>query len=219
MAGSLLTILSLATSLAHADVHAQPQNEDDFGSIVRVSAPGENVNQLWAHADPSDGQHLIACGSFQYPQSSVWQGYIYSSPDSGATWQRTLLDDSTRWVTEASCAYGENGRAYFADGESDTSTGRPRHEWGHLQLFTSDDHGMTWKRAGRRGFVDWTVLASLPADREHAASLIIFGNAAADKPGHWWKRRPVALEVTDGGRSISGLVTPTIVSKETLIYR
>src|SRR6266699_2141037 len=109
---------------------AQSAKSDEvaLGPVVRASAPGENVNQIWAHADPTDGRYLIACGSLTYPQLNVWQGYVYASSDAGATWRRTLLDDSTQWVTEESCAYGENGEAYFAAGESDTSTGQPRHE-------------------------------------------------------------------------------------------
>jgi len=88
-----------------------------LGPIVRVSAPGENIRQVWAYADPTDGQHLIACGFFSSPQQNATYGYVYSSADAGATWRRTLLDDSTKWVTEESCTYGENGGAYFADGE------------------------------------------------------------------------------------------------------
>jgi len=38
------------------------------------------------------------------------------------------------------------------------------------------------------------------------------GNLAADRPGHFWERHPVALEATDGARSISRLVTPSIGS-------
>src|SRR6266853_2049983 len=92
-----------------------------LGDIVRATGPSENVEQIWVHADPTDGQHLIACGSLSYPRLNIVHGYIYSSSDAGATWQQSLLDDSTRWVTEASCTYGEGGHAYFADGESDTS--------------------------------------------------------------------------------------------------
>jgi len=177
------------------------------GLIVPVSRAGENVQQIWAHSDPDDGQHLIACGYFSRPHLNLTHGYVYSSADAGVTWHRTLLDDATAWVTEESCTYGNDGQAYFADGESDTSTGQPRHEWGHLQLFRSTDHGMSWTRGGtrREGWVDWTYLAALPADADHFASLVVFGNQATDRPGHWWKQQPIALEAANGAGNISGV--------------
>jgi len=146
------TLFAFTFSMLACAQDAKP-DEAALGPVVRISAPGESIKQLWAYADPSDDQHLIACGSFAHPQlEHVWQGYLYSSADAGATWHRTLLDDATRWVSEVSCTYGQEGAAYFVAGESDTSTGKPRHPWGHLQLFTSQDHGMTWTRAGRRQF-------------------------------------------------------------------
>ena len=179
-----------------------------MGPIVQVSTAGEDIQQIRAYADPADGQHLMTCGFFSNSQANVGYGYVYASADAGTTWRRALLDDSTRWVSEESCTYGDNGRAYFADGQSDTSTGEARHEWGHLQLYTSDDHGMNWQRAGRRaeGWVDWTFLAALPRDQYHASSLIIFGNGATDHLGHWANKRPVALEADGDANLTAGLV-------------
>jgi hypothetical protein len=189
-------------------------DEVRLGPIIRVTGAEEIILYPWAHADPTDGRHLMTCGSLSYRNMKVVHAFIYSSADSGATWQRTLLDDSTRWVTEVSCTFGQEGRAYFADGESDTTTGEPRHEWGHLQLFASDDRGMSWARAGRRaeGFVDWTYLAVTPAIPEHPETLVIFGNQAADTLGHWWKQRPVALGATDRARTISKPTAPKKIS-------
>ena len=208
---------TLVLSIVPSSIQAQPSGGVDLGPSVRVSLSGERIDQIWAHADPRDGQHLIACGYFSYPHLNVKYGYVYSSFDAGTSWRRTLLDDSTRWVTEESCAYGEKGHAYFVDGESDTSTGEPHHRWGHLQLFVSDDHGMTWKRAGRRaeGFVDWPFLVAIPADRKHSTSLVMFGNEATDRIGHWWDQRPVALTATGDARTISGLIAPTTSSIRT----
>src|SRR5882762_2734513 len=187
-------------------------DEVRLGSIVRASGAEENILYPWAHADPADANHLMVCGSRSYPNKKILHAFVYASADSGATWQRTLLDDSTRWVTEASCTYGQDGHAYFADGESDTTSGEPRHEWGHLQLFESNDQGMTWGRAGRRagGFVDWTFLAAIPGTQERPPALVIFGNAAADSRGHWVKSGPVTLTATDGART---LTTPTAPRK------
>lgn len=176
-----------------------------MGPIVMVSHPGEGIRQLWAYADPTDARHLIACGMFDDKPANSSYGYVYSSSDGGASWHRTLLDNATRWVSEENCAFGKDGRAYFAAGESDTSTGFPRHEWGHLQLYFSQDHGETWKPAGRREFVDWTILVALPTDKLHPEKLAIFGNNAADREGHWSGRRPVAFDVSDSGNKFSEL--------------
>src|SRR5260370_31786051 len=113
------------SSLACAQTATPP--EVVLGPIVRANAPGEDVQEVWAYADPADGRHLIACGRLSHPQLNAFYGYVYSSSDAGATWQRTALDDSTSFVSEESCTYGETGVAYFVAGESDTSTSTPRH--------------------------------------------------------------------------------------------
>ena len=183
-----------------------------MGPLVQVSAPGENIQMVWAYADPTDGRHLITCGMFSDARTNSSYGYVYASSDGGATWRRTLFDNATRWVSEEACTFGNNGRAYFADGESPTSTGIPRHEWGHLQLFFSQDHGETWKPAGRREWVDWTMLVATPADKQHPEKLVIFGNLAADKEGHWFEQQPVALEATENAQKLSGLMPATVTS-------
>jgi hypothetical protein len=200
------------SSLASAQTATPP--EVVLGPIVRANAPGEDVHEVWAYADPADGRHLIACGGLSHPQLNAFYGYVYSSTDAGATWQRTVLDDSTAFVSEESCTYGETGVAYFVAGESDTSTGTPRHEWGHLQLFVSADHGMSWKRAAIRadGWLDWTQMAAIPKDQATPASLAIFANAGTDKLGHWWEKRPVVLQASGDAQSLSGLVAPPIRS-------
>ena len=206
------SVLLIASAIACGQV---PSPHDVvLGPNIRVGRPGEDISQVWAYADPTDARYLMACGSFVYRELNAKYAFAYSSADSGATWARTLLDDHTRWVTEVNCTYGEDGQAYFAGGESDTSTGKPRHDWGHLQLFSSSDHGVTWKRAGNRaeGWLDWTLLAALPAGKKDPASLVIFANSATDKLGHKWDRRPVALEATGGAESFSDLVAPAISS-------
>jgi len=183
-----------------------------LGALTRIS-PVENKEDVseidGAAADPSDGQHLIICGMDQYLQQNVSTGYLYSSADAGATWRRTVLDNATKFVSEESCTYSRNGRAYFAAGESDTSTGIVRHQWGHLVLFTSGDHGMGWNRTWKRknGWIDYTSLAA-PASNDSLPSVIIFGNEGTDKLGHWWKFRPVAIASRNGGRSFSNLIAP-----------
>jgi hypothetical protein len=196
--------------LGHRPVPARAQGPPvlSLGAITRISPfrNGEDINQVWAAADPSNGLHLITCGMDRYPGQNVSTGYIYSSANAGRSWHQTMLDDATRWVSEESCTYAADGRAYFAAGESDTSTGEPRHEWGHLNIFTSDDHGMNWNKTWRRknGWIDWTSLAAAPA----SGLVVVFGNSGTDKLGHWWKSRPVAIVSYDGGRSFTNLIAP-----------
>src|SRR6185503_1036794 len=104
--------------------------------VVRVSSAGngEDIFQVWAAAHPSDGRHIVACGSDRYTRSNIWTGYVYASADGGAHWRRAMLENATKFISEESCTYAPNGRAYFAAGESDTSTGQPRHTWGHLHI-------------------------------------------------------------------------------------
>jgi len=173
-----------------------------FGpAIARVSLVhnGEDIQQLWVAADPSDGRHLIACGRDHYFRQNVTTGYVYTSADAGATWHRTVVDNATKWVSEESCTYAENGRAYFAAGESDTSTGVTRHQWGHLKVFASNDHGMHWKQTWKRkeGWVDWTFLATEPGSNSFSPLLTVFGNAGTDKLGHFWENQPVVTDSAD----------------------
>jgi hypothetical protein len=193
---------------------ATTESQIFLGATTRVSpaGTGEDITQIWAAADPQDGRHLIACGGDSFPRQNVTYGYVYSSVDDGLTWRRTVLDRATRFISEESCTFATGGRAYFADGESDTSTGEPRHEWGHMALFASEDHGMTWRRLWKRkdGWIDWTYLATVPASQGSPPVLVVFGNLATDRLGHWWSKRPVALESRDGGQSFSGSVASQV---------
>jgi len=179
---------------------------------MRLSSPrkGEDFFQVLGAADPTNGQHLIVCGYNQDPRQNLWSGYVYSSADAGTSWRETVLDKTTKFVSEESCTYDAEGRSYFADGESDTSTGVARHEWGHFTLFTSDDHGMSWNKTWNRkdGWIDWTSLAAAPASNGSPGLLVAFGNSGTDKLGHWWPARPVAIVSRDGGRSFTNLLVP-----------
>ena len=207
---ALLIVIVLWVARSSFAVQAETGSANSLGvtTIVSPAGNGEDISQIWAAADPEDGQHLIACGGNSFSRQNVTNGYVYSSADDGATWRRKVLDNATRFISEESCTYAAGGRAYFAAGESDTSTGEPRHEWGHLNLFVSDDHGMTWRRLWKRkdGWIDWTYLAAVPASQGSPPVLVVFGNMATDRLGHWWNKRPVALESQNGGQSFSSPV-------------
>src|SRR5258708_27803118 len=66
---------------------------------------------MWAYAHPTDGRHLMVCGMIQAPKDSVVAGYAYSSGDAGSTWHRTMLENSTRFMSEENCSYGEGNKA------------------------------------------------------------------------------------------------------------
>jgi len=181
-----------------------------LGPIVNVTGPSTNTtNIIWTHADPSDARHLIACTMFKGPSGNV-ASTLYISADDGKTWQHSLLDNSTNWVSEVNCTYGNNGRTYFVAGASVYRDGITHHTLGHLHVFASNDYGQTWTHTWTRseGWIDWTYLADIPPSRNHPDTLVVFGNVGTDRLGHWWEPRPVAIVSKDGGRSFSRLIAP-----------
>lgn len=182
---------------------------------VNVSAPvavggglgGDVDGEFLLWSDPADAQRLMACGEVEYGTRDVGYGYVFVSSDGGATWKRALVDDSTAWVSEESCAFGPDNTAYFAAGAapSDIMSGL---EWGHLQVFVSTDRAATWHMMYVRpqGWVDWTFIAPAGGLTGNS-SLVLFGNDATDRVGHWTKRaRPVVLASDDGGQHFRPLV-------------
>jgi hypothetical protein len=166
---------------------------DTEHSAVRISAPSvADYGMLWAQSDPTNPANLLVCGMMQDQPDNITAGYAFASHDSGKTWRRTFLDDTTRWVSEDSCAFAPNGRAFFADGASRYVDGIPHHEYGHLRVFESREVGDAWTKQWVRaqGWVDWTYLGFTSAT---SPRLIVFGNEATDRIGHNWPRRPVAL--------------------------
>ncbi len=180
------------------------------GSPIRISAESAaDYNLFWVHADPLERGNIIVCGMLQDQPDNVTAGYVFSSDDGGSSWQRTLFDNSTRWVSEESCTFGPDNQAYFVDAASDYRGGIPHHEYGHLRVFSSPDGARTWVRTWTRpeGWVDWTYLAFAqnPVQR-----LVIFGNSASDRLGHWWARRPVALLFDAATSSARGPFAPAV---------
>jgi len=209
--GIFMTLLVLLPPLASPGI-----NLPIVGTQIQVSS-SERYDILGADIDPRNSRYMIVCGEYYVPADNAIFGYVYTTADSGRTWHRTLVDRSSEWVSEESCAYGSNGVAYFTAGESKVYYGQEHHEQGLLRIYRSADHGETWVSLGTHPFIDYTSDA---VDRTHSGphrgTLYIFGNASATTQGQWWGKRltngqfidykGVLDTVKNGGPSISGPV-------------
>jgi hypothetical protein len=178
---------------------------------IRVTGPGSaSPQQVWASADPADAARLIVCGRTSDAADNLDAGYVSASNDGGATWRRTLLENSTRWVSEESCTYGRDGLAYFVAGASNFYGGVPHHETGHEHVYVSRDGGEFWRRTWTRadGWLDWTSTADSFDPQHGRDTVVIFANQGTDRLGHWFAPQPVAISSTDRGRSFSPLIAP-----------
>src|SRR2546426_5560145 len=91
----------------------------NLGPLVPVSPPGSALPlQLNRATGEADGRVLMVCGGRPSSHHNTQEGFVYASYDSGRTWQETLVESSSAWVSEESCALGTDGRAYFVAGVS-----------------------------------------------------------------------------------------------------
>ena len=86
-------------------------------------------------ASSSDGTKLAA---------GVWNGYIYTSIDSGATWTQATSDAPRRWRSIATSFDGIKLAAVANGG----------------YIYTSTNSGATWTQATSAGSRDWKSIAS-----------------------------------------------------------
>src|SRR5260370_17738566 len=101
------------------------------GPRVPISSPeGGWHNWIVIEADPNDEHNLIACGSKWSSQTNSLSGFLYASFDGGRSWQLKVNDASSPWVSEESCAFRPNGRAYFVADASKIVDGLTRHDLG-----------------------------------------------------------------------------------------
>jgi len=132
-------------------------------------------------ADPESEKNLIVCGYRANQQTGTYyEGYVYQSGDGGETWREVLVDAESQWVSEQSCAFGPAHQAFFAAGVSDTSRGKPRHEYGNLHLYRSLDGGQRWRIIHIDRFMDFT---SMTVDVTHGIrrnTVYLFANAVID---------------------------------------
>jgi hypothetical protein len=101
-------------------------------------------NWIVIEADPNDWHHLLACGDKWSPQANSLSGFLYASFDGGRSWQLKVADSSSGWVSEESCTFGPDGRAYFIADASRLIDGLTRHDLGQTHVYSSKDDGCTW---------------------------------------------------------------------------
>jgi len=177
---------------------AAPQRSSGIalGPVVRVSHFGSaHVFQAFLAASPADPKRLMLCGSLENSGELWMHAYVLLSTDGGKRWRRTLLDDTTGWMSEEACVFGTGNRAYFTAGASDVYNGSPHHESGHTHVYHSEDGGATWSKMYSRpdGWIDWPWLTVVHS-QSGGETVVFFGNHATDKLGHWMDARPAVQE-------------------------
>ncbi len=129
------------------------------------------------HADPENAQNLIICGSRWDAKDNAQYGFVYSSIDSGKTWQTALEDKNSTWVSEESCAFGVHGVAYFVtDASKVDEKGMLHHEDGTTRIYATHDSGRTWKEAIKTGWTDYSSSVVDTAPGPNQNRLYIFFN-------------------------------------------
>ncbi len=147
------------------------------GPQVRIGEP-DTGTYWWAHMDhsPSKPGTIMVCGTRTVPARNAAEGYVYLSTDYGKTWREVLVDASTKWVSEHSCAFGRDGDAYFLSSRSAFFRGLPHHDKGWSYLYSSSDSGMSWNIAADWPFVDFTSTVVDTSPSSVHGPVFIFAN-------------------------------------------
>src|ERR1700719_3409937 len=127
---------------------------------LEASSISEGVH-LWYEikADPEEPQNLIICGTKWDALMNSPYGFVYSSSDSGSTSRTVLEDRNSLWVTEHSCAFGLQHRAYFISEASKVFDGQQHHNLGVTRLYVSADAGKHWIETKKTGWADFSTSA------------------------------------------------------------
>ncbi len=130
---------------------------------------------LWyeVKADPEDPKEVMICGTKWDAMANAPFGVVYASSDSGSTWEGVLEDRTSLWVTEHSCAWGRNHKAYLVSEASKIIDGQPHHEMGTTRLFVSTDALKHWTETIKTGWADY----STSAVESSSGRLYVFFNA------------------------------------------
>lgn len=139
-------------------------------SAVKISPPSGGWYPWYqAVADPTDPKRLIVCGSKWDAKDNALYGFVFSSLDGGQSWSAALQDKNSAWVSEQSCAFGVNGKAYFVSESAKVIDGSLRHDLGTTRIFVSNDAGHTWAPAAKTSFADYSasVVDSVPGPNQN----------------------------------------------------
>lgn len=158
---------------------------------------------LWYEikADPEAPSNLILCGTKWDAARNGPYGFVYASSDSGASWRVVLEDRNSAWVTEHSCAFGSQHRAYFISEASKVIDGEPHHNLGVTRLFYSADAGQHWIETEKTGWADYSTSAVSSA----TARLYTFFNApSTSDPGRHRGNSVGLLVFSPDGAEVQG---------------
>ena len=161
--------------------------------------------------DPEDSEKLLLCGTKWDTHTNTPFGFVDASSDQGKSWANVLEDRSSAWVTEQSCAFGPEHRAYFISEASKVIDGTAHHELGTTRLYVSRDAGRTWKETLRTGWADWSTSAvSLRSGR-----LFTFfnGYTAADSSKKRGSSVGLLMYSPDGSAVSGPFFVPSIVKR------
>jgi hypothetical protein len=171
----LLFLLAIGVSVERSP--AQTSLPDAKTSVSDGAHPWYEIK-----VDPENVDNLIVCGTKLDALLDAPIGFIYSSSDRGKSWRAVLEDKNSTWVTEQSCAFGPNHRAYFISEASKIIDGNPHHELGTSRLYVSTDAGQHWRETMKTRWADYSTSAvSSPPDK-----LFTFFNTIAGEPGRSW---------------------------------
>jgi hypothetical protein len=172
--------LALSTFFALASLGSVPtvRQNPSFDAMTSIASGVHLWYQI--KADPETPSNLILCGTKWDASTNGPYGFVYASSDSGSSWRVVLEDRNSAWVTEHSCAFGSQHRAYFISEASKVIDGEPHHDLGVTRLFVSADAGEHWTEAKKTGWADYSTSAVSSA----TARLYTFFNApSTSDPG------------------------------------
>jgi hypothetical protein len=109
--------------------------------------------------DPDDAMRWIVCGSKWDSQANSLVGVVYVTSDFGVTWRLALEDRNSSWVSEQSCAFGRNHKAYFISEASRVIDGRAHHDLGTTRVYASTDGGDSWLETATTAWADHATSA------------------------------------------------------------
>ena len=158
-------LILLCCALLLVSVHILSAQELQIGDNVAANPPTGGVFTWYGiHIDPQDSRNMMICGTKTDSQDNAVYGFLYASGDRGRTWREALIDKSSKWVTEESCAFGMGGLAYFvADASKVDLGGGTHHDLGTTRIYVSHDSGKTWKLGVK---TSWTDASSSVVDLE-----------------------------------------------------